>query len=80
MNTALTVTPVVQGGPATVAPHVRRFHERIARRMGAALVAWSRRADRGRTREELAELHQRRLEASRLRDETRTVAMMSHVF
>ena len=68
MNTALvgaghvTVRPV--GHPTLV--------QRISRRAGLALVAWSRSRSRSAeqpSREELAELHERRLVAQQLRDE-----------
>lgn len=42
---------------------------RIAHRAGVALVAWRRGVDRQPSRERLAELHERRLEAARLREE-----------
>ena len=41
----------------------------LARRTGVRLVAWSRSAEQQYTREHLAELHERRLVAQRLRDE-----------
>ena len=65
MNTALIAT-----GPASVRP-IRHtpLIERISRRMGLALVAWSHRAEHRRSREYLAELHERRQEAERLRAE-----------
>lgn len=65
MNTALIAT-----GPASVRP-IRHtpLIERISRRMGLALVAWSQRAEHRRSREYLAELHERRQEAERLRAE-----------
>ena len=41
----------------------------LAHRIGVRLVAWSRSTEQRYTREHLAELHQRRMEARRLRDE-----------
>jgi hypothetical protein len=65
MNTALTAA-----GGVTVRPHRdSTFIERMARRTGVALVAWSRAAKQRQSREQLAELHERRLEAARLREE-----------
>jgi hypothetical protein len=72
MNTAL-----IASGPASVRPiHPTPLIERISRRAGLALVAWSHRAEHRRSREYLAELHERRQEAERLRDElVRSVAV-----
>ncbi|RZS68658.1 hypothetical protein EV187_1092 [Agromyces ramosus] len=72
MNTAL-----VGAGHVTVRPigHSTLL-QRISRRAGLALVAWSRGAEQRHSREELAELHERRQEAERLREERfRNVAM-----
>ena len=44
------------------------------------LFASRRAVRRSLTREELAELHERRLEAERLRDETRRAAHLTHTF
>jgi hypothetical protein len=65
MNTAL-----IASGPASVRP-IRHMPliERISRSTGLALVAWSHRAEQRRSREYLAELHERRQEAERLRAE-----------
>ena len=41
----------------------------LAHRIGVRLVEWSRSAEQRYTREHLAELHERRQEAQRLRDE-----------
>ena len=43
--------------------------ERISCRVRLALVAWSHRAEQRRSREYLIELHERRQEAARLREE-----------
>ena len=65
MNTA-----IVGAGHVSVRPvgHAS-FFQRISRRAGLALVAWSRGAEQRHTREELAELHERRLVAEQLRAE-----------
>ncbi|GAA1808945.1 hypothetical protein [Agromyces neolithicus] len=50
--------------------------ERVSRRAGLALVAWSRRAEQRHSREHLAEQHERRLVAEQLREERfRAVAL-----
>ena len=41
----------------------------LAHRIGVRLVEWSRSAEQRHSREDLAELHERRQEAQRLRDE-----------
>lgn len=65
MNTALTAA-----GGVAVRPHRgSTLVERMARRAGVALVAWSRGVEHRHSREQLAELHERRLEAQRLREE-----------
>lgn len=43
--------------------------ERLSRRTGLALLAFRRAGERRRSREHLVELHERRREAARLRDE-----------
>ena len=66
MNTAL-----VGAGHVTVRPVGHStLVQRISRRVGLALVAWSRsRGAEQTSREELAELHERRLVAEQLREE-----------
>jgi hypothetical protein len=70
MNTAL-----VGAGDVSVRPVGHStLVQRISRRTGLALVAWSRSRTRSRSadrysREELAELHERRLVAEQLREE-----------
>ncbi|MDQ2699298.1 MAG: hypothetical protein M3Y46_10935 [Actinomycetota bacterium] len=72
MNTALTTAGVVTGRPHRGATLI----ERMARRAGVALVTWSRSAGQRHTREQLAELYERRRVAERLREERfRNVAM-----
>ena len=79
MNTAL-----VGAGHVSVRPVGHStLVQRISRRTGLALVAWSRSRSRSRSRgaerysrEELAELHERRLVADQLREERfRAVAL-----
>jgi hypothetical protein len=72
MNTALIGAAHVSVGPVG---HSTLF-QRISRRAGLALLACSRGAERRHSREELAELHERRLVAERLREERfRAVAL-----
>jgi hypothetical protein len=63
-------TAFIASGPASVrrAGHATLV-ERISRRVGLALVEWSRRAEQRRSHEYLAELYERRQEAERLREE-----------
>ena len=77
MNTAL-----VGAGDVSVRPVGHStLVQRISRRTGLALVAWSRSRTQSRnaerySREELAELHERRLVADQLREERfRAVAL-----
>jgi hypothetical protein len=75
MNTALTI------GSTAHAPEVDRAAHGIARTVQAIrmrLNAWT--ARRPATREELAELHERRLEGARLRDELRRSVYLTHTF
>ena len=72
MNTAL-----IGAGHVSVRPvgHANLF-QRISRSAGLALVALSRSAEQRHSREELAELHERRLVAEQLREERfRAVAL-----
>jgi hypothetical protein len=65
MNTAL-----IASTPASVRPVGHEtLVERISRRVGLTLIEWSRGAEQRRSREHLAELHERRQEAERLREE-----------
>ena len=74
-------TAVIASGPASVSP-IRHLPlvERISRRAGLALVAWSHRAEHRRSREYLAELHERRQEAERLRGELVRNVTLSRLF
>jgi hypothetical protein len=49
--------------------HVAHGLAGMAQRIGERLIAWSRADEQRHTREYLAELHERRLEAERLRNE-----------
>lgn len=63
-------TAVIASGPASARP-IRHttLVARISRRARLALAAWSHRAEQRRSREYLVELHERRQEAARLREE-----------
>ena len=65
MDTALIAPRLASVRPAGHATLV----ERISRRVGLALIEWSRGAEQRRSREHLAELHERRQEAERLHEE-----------
>lgn len=65
MNTALIGAGHVAVRPAGHATLVQR----ISRRAGLALVAWSRGAEPQHSREHLAERHERRLVSQQLREE-----------
>lgn len=78
MNTALSISPTA---PATeVGGNAARGLSGMAQRIGMRLVAWSSAHAQPYTREELAELHQRRVEAERLRDEMRRSVHLAHTF
>ncbi len=63
-------TALIASGSASIRPRRQStLLERISRRAGLALVAWSRGAEQRHSREYLAELHERRREAERLREE-----------
>ncbi|WP_448002599.1 hypothetical protein [Agromyces bauzanensis] len=71
-------TPLIATGSVPVVPHRdASFVERISLRAGLALVAWSRRAEQRGSREHLAELHERRREAERLRTELQRDLMLA---
>lgn len=65
MNTAVTTAGIVTGRPRRTTTQIQR----MARRVGVALVTWSRSAEQRHTREQLAELHEHRRAAERLREE-----------
>jgi hypothetical protein len=63
-------TAFIAPGPASVRPAgYTTLVERISHRVGLALIEWSRGAEQRRSREYLAELHERRQKAERLRGE-----------
>ncbi|MBM7832012.1 hypothetical protein JOE59_002717 [Agromyces cerinus] len=65
MNSAALTTV-----PSLVRPAGRSSRlGRLSRRVGLALLAWSRGSDRRRSPESLAELHERQQEAERLRND-----------
>ena len=64
MNTALSATAAVTVGPRQESTWL----ERMANRAGVALVDWSSRERQPRTREQLAEIYERRVAAHRLRE------------
>lgn len=63
-------TALIASGPASVRPmpHTTLL-ERISRRTGLALLAWSRMAGQRPSHEDMAALHERQREADRLREE-----------
>lgn len=67
MHTTFTAT--VAGRAATTTPQGSTLLEHLSRRTGLALLAWRRAVEHRRSREYLVELHARRREAARLRDE-----------
>lgn len=73
-------TPLIETGSVPVVPHRdATLVERISLRAGLALVAWSRRAEQRNSREHLAELHERRVEAERLRTELQRQVMLTRL-
>lgn len=73
-------TPLIATGSVPVAPHRdATLVERISRRVGLALIEWSRAAEHRRSREHLAELHERRREAERLRTELQRELMLTRL-
>ena len=84
MNAALTFSPTAPAADAGA--HAAHGLSGLAQRIGTRLVAWSRAAEQRHVaaqrehREDLAELHRRRLEGARLRDEMRTSVYLTHTF
>lgn len=73
-------TPLIETGSMPVVSHRdATLVERISLRAGLALVAWSRRAEQRNSREHLAELHERRVEAERLRTELQRQVMLTRL-
>ena len=77
MDTALSMTSTATAhGAGGSAAHGLAG---LARRTGIRLVAWSRSAEQKYTREYLAEQHERRLDAQRLRDERYRERALTHL-
>lgn len=72
MNTALTATSSTSQQAAAVRAGAGRLGERLARRAGLALLAWSRAAEARRTRDDLWARAELQRNADRLRDENLT--------
>ena len=74
-------TALIASGPASVSP-IRHstLVERISQRVGLAFGGWSRGAEERHSREYLAELHERRQEAERLRGELVRNVTLSRLF
>ena len=68
-TTSLTAGSARQGQNTALRAQARRLHERLARRLGLALLAWSRRQDERRTHDAV-QLRRRTAElATRARDD-----------
>ncbi len=68
-TTSLTAGSARQGQSTQLRAQARRLHERLARRLGLALLAWSRRQNERRTHD-VVQLRRRTAEAAtRARDE-----------
>jgi hypothetical protein len=67
MDTALSMSTTATA--RETGAHAAHGLAGLAHRIGVRLVEWSRSAEQKYTREYLAELHERRLEAQQLRDE-----------
>ena len=76
MNTALTIS---SSAPATEVGAVHGV-ARIAQAIRARVLAMFSTARQPLTREELAALHERRVEGARLRDEMRRSVYLTHTF
>ncbi|MDF2573618.1 MAG: hypothetical protein K0S05_530 [Agromyces sp.] len=73
-------TPLIATGSVPVVPNRdATLVERISRRVGLALLEWSRTAELRRSREHLAELHERRVEAERLRTELQRQVILTRL-
>lgn len=70
MNTTMTAVATTTRGTDRVRQRTRLARERVAIRIGLALVAWGRRTDARLTHEAVAESRQRRAVAADLRDGT----------
>ena len=69
MNTSLTATTSTSQSAAAVRAEAGRLRERLARRAGLALLAWSLTAEARRDRDDLARRAELQCRADRLRDE-----------
>ncbi|MFE5670341.1 hypothetical protein ACFQ58_01905 [Agromyces sp. NPDC056523] len=72
MNTTLTATRSTSQQAGAMRAEAGRLGERLARRTGLALLAWSRTAEARRTRDDLAVRAELQRSADRLRDENFT--------
>ena len=77
MDTAFSMSSTVSTREA--GGHAAHGLARLAQRTGMRLVAWSRNAEQKHSREYLAELHERHLEAQRLRDERYRERALTHL-
>lgn len=72
MNTTMTALPATAGSTGRVRRRARLARERLAIRVGLALVAWGRRTDERLTHEAVAESRRNAAIAAELRDTTYT--------
>lgn len=70
MNTTLTALPATAGSTDRVRRRARLARERLAIRVGLALVAWGRRTDERLTTEAVAATRRNAATAEELRDST----------
>lgn len=70
MNTTMTALPTTVASTARVRRRARMARERLAIRIGLALVAWGRRTDARLTHEAVAETRRNAAVAAELRDAT----------
>ena len=68
-KTSLTAGSARQGQSTQLRAQARRLHERLARRLGLALLEWSRRQDERRTHDAVQLRRQTAEAATRARDE-----------
>jgi hypothetical protein len=77
MDTALSMSTTASA--AEVGGHAAHGLAGLARRIGLRLVAWSAADEQRHSREYLAELHERRLDAERLRNERFTSVALTRL-
>jgi len=70
VNTTMTALPATAGSTARVRRRTRLARERLAIRVGLALVAWGRRTDERLTHESVATARRHAATAAELRDGT----------